>query len=240
MRRTSLLAAVLALSAVVETAAANIPPPQFCEVNPGQCHPMVGRTRAHFVGMLQQVIRALPRVPGYRCQVETKIIGESAYGPTAARAAPDRMIQELWCFHRGTDPRKRYPDVTIGVQLSWIALVLGEGEASEKEPNLQVFIGPKGVGFLYGKIREWRDEKGVHRGYAPSYVHRAVEEEVIANGPYLVAVQVGFNAESPAGVANLDAFARGFDRAAVSALMAREEQRRKADPKAGPIAGVLP
>jgi hypothetical protein len=154
-------------------------------------------------------------------------------------------FDELWCFHRGTDPRKRYPDIQIGFQLSMLPLVLGEGEPTEKQPGLLVFAGPKGVSFVFGKIREWRDAKGVvHRGYDPSYSRPGVinhpAAEVVNNGPYLVAVQVAINAESPAGVAALDMFARGFDRAAVSALMAHEEQRRKADPRVGSIVGVLP
>jgi hypothetical protein len=241
MRRTSALAAVLAVSAVVRTAVANIPPLRFCEINPRQCHPLVGRTRVHFLGMLQQVIRALPKVPDYRCQVETKIINEAAYGPSAARAAPEKLWQEFWCFHRGTDPRKRYPDIEIGIQLSMLPLVLGEGEAREKTDNLLVFAGPKGVSFVYGKLREWRDAKGaVRRGYPQSYVSRHPAEEVIANGPYLVSVLVTINAESPAGVVDLDAFARGFDRAAISGLMEREDRRRKADRSVGPIVGALP
>jgi hypothetical protein len=233
---------VLAMSVGVPMAAANIPPPPFCEVNPGQCHAFVGRTRAHFLGMLQQVIRALPKVPGYRCNVETRLVDEgAAYGSRVDRAAPERMIQTFWCFHRGTDPRKRYPDIEMSVQLSMVALAFSEGEPRQKEPNLLVFAGPKGVSFIFGKLREWRDAKGVvHRGYDPSIPSRHTAEEVVANGPYLVTAVVGINAESPVGVADLDAFARGFDRASVSKLMAREEQRRKADPRVGSIAGALP
>ena len=222
-------------------AAANPPPPSFCEVNPGQCHRLVGRTRAHFVGMLEEVVRALPKVPGYRCNVETKIVDEVGYGRSAERAAPERMIQGFWCFHAGTDPRKRYPDVAINIELSMLPLVFGEGGASEKEHGLLVFAAPKGVSFVFGKLREWRDPKGVvHQGYAPADAQRHTAEGVVANGPYLVSVLVAINAESPVGVADLDAFSRGFDRAAVAALMAREEQRRKADRMVGQIEGVLP
>jgi len=239
-RTTIALAAVLTVSAAARMAAANIPT-HFCDVNPEQCHRLSGRARARFLGMLQQTIRALPKVPGYRCNVETRIVDEGAYGPSPARAAPEWMVQEFWCFHRGTDPRKRYPDISIGIRLSTLPLVLGEGEAREKQQSLQVFAGPKGVSFVYGKLREWRDAKGVvHRGYDPSQPSRHPAEEVVANGPYLVSLVVTFNVESPVGAADLDAFARGFDRAAVSALMAREEQSRKADPKVGPIAGALP
>jgi hypothetical protein len=236
-RRTCALAAALAVSAVVRMAAANMPA-SFCENNPAQCYPFVGRTRAHFLGMLRQAMRAVPKVPGYRCQEEAKTFHD-AYGRSARRAAPERLFGELWCFHRGTDPRKRYPDLSIGFELSMLPLVLGEGEAREKEHDLLVFAGPKGVSFVFGKIREWRDPKGVvHRGYDPSYTSHPTEE-VVENGPFLLAAQVAINAESPAGIAALDAFAAGFDRAAVSALMAREERLRKADRGARSIAGVL-
>lgn len=243
-RRTIALAAVLAGAAVVQSAAANLPGPSFCESNPKQCHPMVGRTRAHFLGMMQQVLRAVPKVPGYRCEIVSKHIDDTGYGTSARRAAPERMYEELYCYGRGTNPRKRMPDVTITVQLSMLPAMIMEGEANEKRPDLLVFRGPKGAGWLFGKIREWRDAKGVvHRGYDPADDAnpsqgriRHPAQEVVQNGPYLVSAQVGIGAESPAAVA---AFADGFDRAAVSALMAREEQLRKADRQVGPMRGVL-
>ena len=63
------------------------------------------------------------------------------------------------------------------------------------------------------------------------------EEEVAANAPYLVTAIVRIEAQAPAV---RDAFAGGLDRAAISALMAGEERRRKADPHARPVADVLP
>lgn len=237
-RRTSALAAVLAVSAVVQMAAAKPPPRPFCAVNARQCHPLVGRTRAHFVGMLQQVIRAVPKVPGYRCSVEDKDIGEVGYGRNERRAAPERMTATVWCFGRGTDPRKRMPDVTINVELSMLPAVVAEGGAREKEHDPLVWTGPKRVDLVFGKLREWRDpQEVVHRGYDPSNAIGHPKQEVVDNGPYLVSAQLGIDAESPAA---LGAFAGGVDRAAIRALMAREEERRKADREVGSIAGALP
>jgi len=241
-RRTSALAVVLAGMGVVQSAGANLPGPSFCERNPKQCHPMVGRTRAHFLGLMQQVVRAVPKVPGYRCEVVSKHIDDVGYGTSARRAAPERMYEERYCYGRGTDPRKRIPDVTITVLLSMLPAMIMESPASETLPDLLVFKGPKGAGWLWGKIREWRDAKGVfHRGYDPAddrdpARNHEPAQEVVQNGPYLVSAQVGIGSESPAA---LDAFAGGFDRAAVSALMAREAERRKADRAVGPIPGVL-
>jgi hypothetical protein len=153
------------------------------------------------------------------------------FAPAAGASLPGPTFCEL-------NPQQCHPDVTLTVQLSMLPANVAEGEANEKQHDLLVFRGPKGAGFLYGKIREWRDPKGaVHRGFPPSTAVTHPQQEVIANGPYLVSAQVGIGAESPDA---LHAFADGFDRAGIAALMAREEQRRKADPETRPMAGVLP
>ena len=236
------LAAVLAMAPDVPTPKVTFPPPKFCEVHPDQCHPLGGPRRAHFLGMLRQAVRALPKVPGYRCQSEGREIGVVGFGPTARESAPEDMSETIWCYGRGTDPRKRYPDVTISVELSMLAASVPEGGTRDKKHDLLVFTRPEGVDFMFGKIREWRDPSGlVHRGHDPliptgASLGRFAQDEVVRNGPYLVSASVSFDAESPAA---LDAFVRGFNRRPVSALIAREEARRKADRQAGPIAGVL-
>ena len=236
------LAAVLAMAPDVPMPKVTSPPPQFCEVHPDQCHPLGGPRRAHFLGMLRQAVRALPKVPGYRCQSEGREIGVVGFGPTARESAPEDMSETIWCYGRGTDPRKRYPDVTISVELSMLAASVPEGGTRDKKHDLLVFTRPEGVDFMFGKIREWRDPSGlVHRGHDPliptgASLGRFAQDEVVRNGPYLVSASVSFDAESPEA---LDAFVRGFNRGAVSALMAREDARRKADRQAGPIAGAL-
>jgi hypothetical protein len=239
------IAVVLAVAAGVPIARANPPPPGFCEVYRDRCHRLDGPARAHFLGMLRQVVRALPRVPGYRCESEGREMDVVGYGSSARRAAPKDLFENIWCFNRGTDPRKRYPDVSIHVSLSMQAALLPEGGTRDREHDVLVFNSARSVSFAFGKIREWRDAQGVvHRGHDPSTVISHPGEdfnhparEVIANGPYLVSASVYFESESAEAI---DTFVRRFDRAPVLALIAREEARRMADPQVERIAGALP
>jgi hypothetical protein len=167
---------------------------------------------------MQRVFRAVPKVPGHRCQVARRYIDEVGYGPTERRAVPGRMIENILCFHRGADRHKETPTVMINVEMSVLPAVVGEGGTRQKERDPLVFVESNRVLYVFG-------EAGTGRP-------RLVEPEVANNGPYLVSVQVMFDAESPGVV---DAFAGGFDRAAVSDLLAHEARRKRADREPRPL-----
>ena len=59
-----------------------------------------------------------------------------------------------------------------------------------------------------------------------SYYYPTPEADVVQTGPFLVSAEVGIGSQRPDA---LDAFVRGFNQSAISALMAREARRRKAD-----------
>ena len=220
--RISLAAALPLLFA--SAAAATPPPIPYCTLHPRLCHPVDPATRAHFLGMMQRVIRAVPKVPDYRCAVARREINEVGYGRSERRAVPKWMLANMWCFHRGADRRKAQPDVTIDVELSTLPAVAGEGASQEKQRDPFMFVEPKGIRLVFGKVR------------LAALFHNS-EQEMVDNGPYLTSVQVVIRAESPAAVA---AFADRFDRTALSRLMAGEERRRKADHQARPIANAVP
>src|SRR5262252_8653247 len=117
-RRTSVLAVALAVSAFGPVARALEPPPTYYELHPSWYHKVVGQTRMHYVGLLQEAIRAVPKVPGYRCHADGKYVDKVGYGPTARLAVPLQMSTGMDCFRLGPDPRNRAPDVVIGVSLS--------------------------------------------------------------------------------------------------------------------------
>ena len=100
---------ILALLLFASAAEATPPPIPYCRRYPRGCHPVAGATRAHFLGIMRQVFRAVPKVPGYRCQVARRYIDEIGYGPNERRATPDRMIENILCFHRGDDRHKEPP-----------------------------------------------------------------------------------------------------------------------------------
>ena len=202
---------ILALLPFAATAEATPPPIPYCQLNPRDCHPLAGATRAHFLGIMQQVFRAVPKVPGYRCQVARRHVDEIGYGPSERRAVPGRMIENIFCFLRGADPRKEAPPLVINVELSVLAAVVGEGGTRQKEGDPLVFVESRRVLYVFGEAgTRW-----------PPVFQMAVANK----GPYLGSVQVDFDAASPAVV---DAFAGGFDSAAVSDLLAREARRHRA------------
>jgi len=223
-RRTIAFAVVLATPAVTSIAAALEPPPTYCQLNRLKCHKLVGPTRMHFVGLVREALRAVPKVPGYRCHEDIDV-GKTAYGHTARRAAPEPISASFWCFHRTTDRRALRPDIEISVVLSMRPAHVAEGGARETENGPLVFKKPTSVSFVFGPILEWRDSQGVIRRSDSSY-YPTPEADVVQTGPFLRSAQVWIGSERPEA---LDAFVRGFDPSAISALMAREARRRKAD-----------
>lgn len=223
-RRTIAFAVVLVTSAVASFAAALEPPATYCQLNPLQCHKLVGPTRMHFVGLVREALRAVPKVPGYRCH-EDIVIDKTAYGHTARRAAPESISAFLSCSHRTTNRHALRPDVEISVVLSMRDAHVAEGGARETENGPLVFTKPTGVFFVFGPILEWRDSGGVIRRSTPNY-HPTPEADVVRTGPFLRSAEVGIGSERREA---LEAFVQGFNQSAISALMAREARRRKAD-----------
>jgi len=81
-RRTIAFAVVLVTSAVASIAAAIEPPPTYCQLNRLKCHKLVGPTRMHFVGLAREALRAVPKVPGYRCHEDIVIDKQIARSET--------------------------------------------------------------------------------------------------------------------------------------------------------------
>jgi hypothetical protein len=231
--RSSFWAATVLLLANV--ASATPPPIPFCVLNRRLCHPLVGARYAHYHGLLNQLLRAVPKIPGYRCTVARREINDVGYGRSARSATPHWIIGDVWCFKKGTDSRTKGADLTIDIDPSVVPATHGEGGTRDDQHDLLVFAAPNTVSLVFGKIREYRDLHGViHRGAG---LRGGSEEELVNDGPYLISTEVRIFSEDPAA---LDAFARGFDRAVISTILAREARRRKADPESKPIWEVLP
>ncbi len=213
-------------------------PPSFCHFSPGLCHPVVGERRAHYLGFLQQVTRAVPKVPGYRCAVESTEVDDVGFGTSAQRAAPMRIFASVWCFQALTDQRTRRPDVTIDVELSTLPAMAEPDPMRDKDHDLVTYTAPHAFYFVFGKLYVCEALPGVivgcgcdpERGVCP-------QREVVNDGPYLLSAKIRIFTDDAAA---LDNFWRGFDRAAVSTMMAREARLRAADPESKPIWHVLP
>jgi len=214
-RRTIAFAVVLATPAVASIAAAIEPPPTYCQLNRLKCHKLVGPTRMHFVGLAREALRAVPKVPGYRCH-EDIVIDKTAYGHTARRSAPESISAFLSCSHRTTDRHALRPDVEISVVLSMRPAHVAEGGARAKENGPLVFTKPASVSFVFGESLIRRSDESTS----------TPEADVVRTGPFLLSAEVWIASERPEA---LDAFVRGFNQSAISALMAREKRRRKAD-----------
>jgi hypothetical protein len=225
------------LLALASGASATPPTPPFCQFWPQLCHRLVGERRAHYLGLLQEAIRAVPRVPGYRCRVAQTVIDDVGFGESERRAAPKRLFANLWCLQAPAHPGARKPDVVIDVELSTIPAIAENDAISDEEHHLVTYTAPNTRYLVFGKLRVWGNPPGVIAGCCSAETGKPLEAEIVNDGPYLLSTKVRIFSESPATV---DAFARGFDRAAISTLMAREARRRRADPGSKPVWAVLP
>ena len=203
-RRISLWAAMLV--PVANTASATPPPIPFCELKPRLCHPLEGERRRHYLGLLQQAIRAAPKVPGYRCRVVRRVIGDVGYGRSVRRAAPADVFANLACLRPETDPRR--PDVTIDVTVSVLPTATENGGTRDKEHDLVMFTAPNTAFLVFGRLRAWGNPQGVMPGCCSPSGGPPPEEEIVNDGPYLLSTQVRIFSESRA---TLDAFVRGFE-----------------------------